>query len=132
MPSVLNPFQFVLTAVAGWMNQHQQMAIDYLREENRVLREQLGDRRLRLNNDQRRRLAAPKDWDGSFWPRSLLWLRPRLCWPGIESSLHINMTAVPRVDPGDRARPERSRLWWSGWQKRTAIGVIGASRVRCP
>jgi len=43
MPSVLNPFQFVLTAVAGWMNQHQQMAIDYLREENRVLREQLGD-----------------------------------------------------------------------------------------
>ena len=34
------------------------MAIDYLREENRVLREQLGDRRLRLNDKQRRRLAA--------------------------------------------------------------------------
>jgi hypothetical protein len=32
--------------------------IDYLREENRVLREQLGRRRLRLNDDQRRRLAA--------------------------------------------------------------------------
>ena len=32
--------------------------IDYLREENRVLREQLGERRLRLNDDQRRRLAA--------------------------------------------------------------------------
>lgn len=29
-----------------------------LREENRVLREQLGDRRLRLNDDQRRRLAT--------------------------------------------------------------------------
>jgi putative transposase len=29
-----------------------------LREENRVLREQLGDRRLRLSDDQRRRLAA--------------------------------------------------------------------------
>jgi hypothetical protein len=28
------------------------------REENRVLREQLGSQRLRLNNDQRRRLAA--------------------------------------------------------------------------
>src|SRR5262252_9314723 len=40
------------------MNQQQQFAIDYLREENRVLREQLGDRRLRLNDDQRRRLAA--------------------------------------------------------------------------
>ena len=40
------------------MNQKQQHAIDYLREENRVLREQLGNRRLRFTNDQRRRLAA--------------------------------------------------------------------------
>jgi len=32
----------VLIAVAGWMNQQQQDAIDYLREENRILREQLG------------------------------------------------------------------------------------------
>ena len=40
------------------MNQQQQLAIDYLREENRVLKEQLGYRRLRLNDDQRRRLAA--------------------------------------------------------------------------
>src|SRR5215831_10497388 len=40
------------------MNQQQQQAIDYLREENRVLREQLGGRRLRFTDDQRRRLAA--------------------------------------------------------------------------
>ena len=39
------------------MNQRQLQMIDYLREENRVLREQLGERRLRLNDDQRRRLA---------------------------------------------------------------------------
>jgi hypothetical protein len=32
--------------------------IDYLREENRVLREQFGQRRLRFNDDQRRRLAV--------------------------------------------------------------------------
>jgi len=32
--------------------------IDYLREENRLLREQLGDKRLRFSDDQRRRLAA--------------------------------------------------------------------------
>jgi hypothetical protein len=32
--------------------------MEYLREENRVLREQLGDRRLRSPDDQRRRLAA--------------------------------------------------------------------------
>jgi len=58
MPRVLDPFRFVLIAVAGWMNQRQLQIIDYLREENRVLREQLGGRRLRLNDDQRRRLAA--------------------------------------------------------------------------
>ena len=40
------------------MNQQQQFALDYLREENRILREQLGGRRVRLNDDQRRRLAA--------------------------------------------------------------------------
>ena len=32
--------------VAGWMNQRQLEMIDYLREENRVLREQLAGRRL--------------------------------------------------------------------------------------
>jgi len=58
MQRMLDPFQFVLVAVAGWMNQRQQQTIEYLREENRVLREQLGDRRVRFNDDQRRRLAV--------------------------------------------------------------------------
>jgi putative transposase len=58
MLRVVDPFRFVLMAVAGWMNQRQLQTIHYLREENRVLREQLGERRMRLNNDQRRRLAA--------------------------------------------------------------------------
>src|SRR5215469_15366949 len=40
------------------MNQRQLEVIDYLREENRVLREQLGGRRVRFNDDQRRRLAV--------------------------------------------------------------------------
>ena len=58
MRNILNPFRFVVIALAGWMNQKQQHAIEYLREENRVLREQLGTRRLRFTDDQRRRLAA--------------------------------------------------------------------------
>jgi hypothetical protein len=49
---------FCLIALAGWINHHQYQVIDYLREENRLLREQLGERRLRFNDDQRRRLAA--------------------------------------------------------------------------
>jgi transposase InsO family protein len=50
----------MLISVAGWMHQQQQFAVDYLREENQVLKEQLGGRRLRLNDNQRRRLAATK------------------------------------------------------------------------
>ena len=58
MSKCLDPFRFLLISLAGWMNQRQLNAIEYLREENRVLREQLGGKRLRLNDDQRRRLAA--------------------------------------------------------------------------
>ena len=42
----------------GWVNRQQLDVIDYLRTENRVLREQLGGKRLRFTVDQRRRLAA--------------------------------------------------------------------------
>ena len=56
MPSLLSPLRFVLVALAGWMNQRQRDVIDYLQEENRALREQIGPRRLRFTDDQRRRL----------------------------------------------------------------------------
>jgi hypothetical protein len=54
----------VAPPLAGWMNQRHLQASDYLQEENRVLREQLGDRRLRLTDDQRRRLAAKAKGSG--------------------------------------------------------------------
>ena len=47
----------LLISVAAWFNQQQRDALDYLREQNRVLREQLGNKRLRLNDAQRPRLA---------------------------------------------------------------------------
>src|SRR5437764_14935457 len=58
MRTVLDPFSFLVVSLPGWMNQHQQHVIHYLIEENRVLREQIGDRRMRFTDDQRRRLAA--------------------------------------------------------------------------
>jgi putative transposase len=50
--------RFLLMFFAGWVHRGQLDVIDYLKEENRVLREQLGDQRLRFTDDQRRRLAA--------------------------------------------------------------------------
>jgi hypothetical protein len=38
----LDPFRLLLISVSGWMNQEQRDVIDYLQEENRVLRQQLG------------------------------------------------------------------------------------------
>jgi putative transposase len=52
------PLQFLLVLFAGWVNRHQCDVIDYLEEENQVLREQLGPKRLLLSDGQRRRLAA--------------------------------------------------------------------------
>ena len=68
MPDPLQPLRFLLVLFAGWIHREQAQVVDYLVEENRVLREQLGDRRLRLTNDQRRRLAAK----GKALGRSLL------------------------------------------------------------
>ena len=58
MRAGLDPFSFLVVSMAGWLNQKQQQVIDFLAEENRVLREQIGCRRLRFTDDQRRRLAA--------------------------------------------------------------------------
>ena len=54
----LDPFRLLLISLAGWLNQRQQEVIDDLQEENRILREPLGDKRLRFNEDQRRQLAV--------------------------------------------------------------------------
>jgi putative transposase len=55
---LLDPFSFLVVSLSGWMNQRQQNVIHYLIEENRVLRQQIGNRRMRFSDDQRRRLAA--------------------------------------------------------------------------
>jgi putative transposase len=58
MRASLDPFSFLVRLIAGWMSRHQQDVIAYLVEENRVLREQIGNPRLKFSDDQRRRLAA--------------------------------------------------------------------------
>src|SRR6516162_9913519 len=58
MRADFSPLQMLLVTLAGWVNRHQQRVIEYLVEENRVLKEQVMAGRLRLTDDQRRRLAA--------------------------------------------------------------------------
>jgi putative transposase len=54
----LGALQIVLSALTGWLDRRERDIVAYLIEEHRLLRRQLGGRRLRLTDDDRRRLAA--------------------------------------------------------------------------
>jgi hypothetical protein len=58
MDSLPPPLAFLVLLFAGWVNRQQQAVIQYLLEENRVLRAAHRSRRIHLTNDQRRRLAV--------------------------------------------------------------------------
>ena len=58
MSLFIQPFHLLVIALAGWINRDQQAVIDYLIEENRVLKDQLKGRRLRFTDEQRIRLAV--------------------------------------------------------------------------
>src|SRR5262245_62330272 len=58
MTPLPRPLTFFLLLFSGWVNRHQQAVIDYLLEENRVLRAVNGSRRLHLTDHQRRCLAV--------------------------------------------------------------------------
>jgi hypothetical protein len=111
MAWLTHPLQFVLVALAGWINQQQRDVIYYLQEENRVLREQLGAKRLRFTDDQRRRLAAKARTLGRRLLREFASVVTRTrCWRGTEFSSPRSTTAVPvGVRDGRRSRARSAR-----------------------
>ena len=48
----------LLLTITSWLDHREREMVGYLMEENRILRAQLGGRRLRLTDDDRRRLAV--------------------------------------------------------------------------
>jgi transposase InsO family protein len=57
MTNTIQPFHLLVVALAGWLNRRQQAVIDYLIEENRVLKEQVEGNRRRFTDEQRIQLA---------------------------------------------------------------------------
>ena len=57
----IKPYTMLLMMLAGWINRQQQDAMNYLMEENKILKHELlkatGKKRIILNDKQRRRLA---------------------------------------------------------------------------
>jgi hypothetical protein len=132
MSKTLDPFRFLLIAVAGWIHQPQQHAIEYLREENRILRAQLGTRRLRLTDDQRRRLAAKARLLG----RKMLAEMATIVTPETLMRWHRKLIAN-KYDGSARRRPGRPTTVKEiealvvRMAAETVTGVICASRARC-
>jgi hypothetical protein len=52
------PSHLLLGILAGWLNRHQQVVIEYLKSENEILKRQLNGRRLKLTDGERRLLAV--------------------------------------------------------------------------
>ena len=105
MVDVLQPWQLLSVIIAGMLNRQQQQMIEYLREENRILREQLGGRRVRLNDAQRRRLAAK----GKTLGRRLLGEICTVVTPDTILRWHRQLIAR-KYDGNAKRRPGRPRV----------------------
>ena len=57
MSNAIQPSHPLIIALAGWLNRQQQVFVEDLVEENRVLKEKLGGQCLRFTDEQRMRLA---------------------------------------------------------------------------
>ena len=98
----------MLLIFAGWINQQQQEVIDYLKAENKVLRDKLGKKRILLNDDQRRRLAVKgkvlgrkrrKEIGSLFTPDTILRWHRRLVAMKWDYSVRQKKSGRPPTEP---------------------------------
>ena len=88
----------MLISLAGWMNQQQQFAIDYLRQENRVLRDQLGP----SATSAERRSAPPTCRQGQRLGRRILEEVAGLVTPDTLMAWHRRLIAQKYDGSGSR------------------------------
>ncbi len=105
MSPVPHVLQFLVVAVAGWINPQPRDVIDSLQEENRVRREPRGPGRLRFTDAQRRRLAAQATRLGRRVRRD----RHTLVTPDTLLRWHRQLIARP-YDGRGRRGPGRPRV----------------------
>ena len=67
MSPPFQPLQLLLVMFAGWVKRHQLEVIAYLQEENRVLTERLGGRRICFTDTERVVLRK-------YWIHRSIWL----------------------------------------------------------
>ena len=101
------PLQFLSAWLAVWLGRVLQEQVDFLKEENQLLREKLGTKRIQLTDAERMRLATLGKKLGrnglAQWRRSP---RPKpSCAQGLENAL-----SVPCTGDGSGKVVRRDRL----------------------
>jgi hypothetical protein len=95
------PLHLLAACLIGWLQREQQEVIAYLREENRVLRAELDHQRLRLTDDDRRRLTVR----GARLGRQLLAHVATIATP--DTILRWHRQLIARKWTSSRRRPGR-------------------------
>ncbi len=123
------------------VNEHQLRVIEYLLEENRILREMLGKKRLRFTDDQRRRLAVKAKMLG----RAVLNGIATIVTPDTLLRWHRRLIAM-KWDYSSKRGPGRPRIaetirrlvvqlalenrWWGSTKIQGALAHIGHDMSR--
>ena len=105
MPDALQPLRFVLLVFAGLVHRDQARVLAFLQEENRVLRELLGNR-VRPHDGQRRRLAAK----GKALGRRVLGQVATIVTPDTILRWHRQLIAAKNAHPPKQKRVGRPGL----------------------
>ncbi|MCZ6759820.1 MAG: helix-turn-helix domain-containing protein, partial [Gemmatimonadetes bacterium] len=128
--------RMLLLAIAGWLNEEQREKIGFLQEQIRVFQELHGGKRLRLNNDQRRRLAAK----GKRLGRSVLRELVTIVTPDTILRWHRELVARkydgsakrgsgrPRIIDENRALVVRMATENEGWGYTRIVGELSKLR----
>jgi putative transposase len=109
------PLHLFVASLIGWPQREQHEVIAYLREENRALKAQLHNQRLRLTDDERRRLASL----GARLGRRLLAQVATIVTP--DTILRWHRQLIARKWTYSKRRPGRPNViprfaaWSCGW-----------------
>ncbi len=105
MDRALQPWEFLLITLSGWVNRNQQKVIDYLIEENRVLKGKFRGKRIRFTDNERRRLAVK----GKALGRKLLGKVASIASPDTILAWHRKLIAK-KWDHSAKRGPGRPRV----------------------
>src|SRR5260370_23910951 len=123
------PLQLLLVIFAGWVNRHQSDVIEYVQEENRVLKERLGGRRIRLTDAERCRLARKAHALGRKVLKELHTLvTPDTLLRWYRETVARKWNYSHRRGPGRLASCRRSSISFCAWRLRIDRGRIHESK----